>query len=268
MVAGTDESETAVGIVPDGLAMKTGCPQSLEFSSQSQQKKLMVCQSNYIPWKGFFDAINIVDEFIIYDDMQYTRRDWRNRNKIKTAQGVRWLSIPVQVAGKYSQKINETLVSDKEWAARHWRTIQSNYSRSPYSSDYSQIFEALYAQADGLMHLSSINFLFIRAICDILRIKTRITWSSDYTLSGTRNRRLVDLCKQARATHYYSGPSAKCYLDEELFTDKGFTVRYFDYSDYPVYRQRFGPFEHAVSIIDLLFNEGPEATKYMKTFGA
>ena len=94
-------------------------------------KKLLITQSNYIPWKGYFDAINLVDEIVLYDDMQYTKRDWRNRNRIKTAQGVQWLTIPVEVKGKYFQKIKDTKVSHKQWPSDHWKAIELNYKRSP-----------------------------------------------------------------------------------------------------------------------------------------
>src|SRR5208283_1807000 len=95
-------------------------------------KSLAAIQSNYIPWKGYFDIINRVDEFMLYDDAQYTRRDWRNRNKIKTPRGLRWLTIPVRVKGKFHQKICETEISDPGWAAGHWQTLRQNYARAKH----------------------------------------------------------------------------------------------------------------------------------------
>jgi len=104
-------------------------------------KKVAILQSNYIPWKGYFDMIGLVDEFILYDDMQYTRRDWRNRNKIKTPNGLAWLTIPVEVKGKYFQKINETIISEPQWAKDHWATIKQFYSKARFFKDYKDIFE-------------------------------------------------------------------------------------------------------------------------------
>lgn len=228
-------------------------------------KKVAMVQSNYIPWKGYFDLINLVDEFILFDDMQYTRRNWRNRNRIKTPQGPMWLTIPVEVKGRYFQKINETAISDTTWNRWHWKTVVHNYSRAEYLHVYKGLFEDLYLGSSE-RYLSQVNYKFMVAICEILGINTRISWSTDYCLVQGKTERVLDLCKQAKATEYISGPTAKGYIDEELFQKEGILLRYADYSDYPEHRQLFPPFEHRVSIIDLIFNEGPDAKKYMKSF--
>jgi hypothetical protein len=228
-------------------------------------KKVAIVQSNYIPWKGYFDLINSVDEFILYDDMQYTRRDWRNRNKIKTKNGLTWLTIPVKVKGKYYQKIQETAISDPKWNRAHWQTVIQNYCRAKYFGEYKEIFENLYLGCQQ-RQLSQINYHFMTGICKILGISTQISWSMNYKLIEGKTERLVDLCKQAGATEYISGPVAKSYIDEELFRREGIKLRYIDYSEYPEYHQLFPPFEHGVSIIDLIFNEGVNATKFMKSF--
>ncbi len=228
-------------------------------------KRVAISQSNYIPWKGYFDLINSVDEFILYDDMQFTRRDWRNRNKIKAKDGAQWLTIPVEVKGKYFQKISETHISDPGWGARHLQTIRANYARTPYFRDYAELFSDLYLNCSSL-RLSEVNFTFLTAICDLLGIQTRLTWSHDYQLVQGKTERLVDLCRQVGAQHYVSGPSARAYIDDALFQQHGISVSYIDYAGYPEYSQRFPPFDHAVSIIDLLFNTGSDARRYMKSF--
>lgn len=228
-------------------------------------KRIAILQSNYIPWKGYFDLINCVDEFVIYDDMQYTRRDWRNRNKIKTPQGVKWLSIPVQVKGKYYQKISDTVVSDKSWAATHWQTIKQYYSKSEFFADYRDPIEECYLGSCD-ENLSLINARFIKAISSILDIQTRITWSSDYELIEGRTERLLGICQQAGAGIYVSGPAAKDYFNKSLAEKMAIQVEWMDYSGYPEYRQLYPPFEHGVSILDLIFNEGPRAMSLMKTF--
>jgi hypothetical protein len=225
-------------------------------------KRIAIVQSNYIPWKGYFDMIRRVDEFILFDDMQYTRRDWRNRNRIKTPSGVQWLTIPVQVKGKYFQAINETRVDGSAWAREHWRTLAHNYGRAPYFKEYAPALEHLYMTL-GEEFLSRINYLFLRHVCDLLGIKTAITWSTDYRPTEGKTERLISLCKQAGATEYLSGPAARCYIQEELFVREGIGLSYMDYTGYPEYRQLFPPFEHAVTVLDLLFNEGPDARKYM-----
>lgn len=229
-------------------------------------KKVAILQSNYIPWKGYFDIINMVDEFILYDDMQYTRRDWRNRNKIVTPNGLLWLSIPVENKGKFYQKINETKVIDKKWIDKHWRSIQLNYSKSKYFNEYADRIRDIYEKCRTEEYLSLINYRFLTEICDILGIKTSITWSSAYDLVDGKTERLVGLVKAAKGDYYLSGPAAKDYIDDKLFEQAGIKLDWMDYSGYPEYNQLSDKFEHGVSILDLIFNEGPNAAKYMKSF--
>jgi len=229
-------------------------------------KRVAIIQSNYIPWKGYFDFINMVDEFILYDDMQYTRRDWRNRNYIKTPRGLEWLTVPVEVKGKYLQKIRETRISDPAWAKTHWATLVQNYGKALHFPTYRAFFEHLYLTCDESL-LSRVNFRFIEAVCSLLGIRTKISWSMEYRLVEGKTERLIELCKSAGATHYLSGPSARDYIDETLFTKEGIMLSYMDYSGYPPHRQLHGTFEHGVTILDLLFNEGPDAPRYMKSFG-
>ena len=228
-------------------------------------KKVAILQSNYIPWKGYFDLINLVDEFVLFDEMQYTRRDWRNRNLIKTRSGLKWLTIPVAVKGNYFQKIKDTRVSEPGWARHHWESIVHNYSKATHFAHYRELFESLYLGSQESF-LSRINHAFLTAICQILGINTRISWSEEYTLVEGKTERLVSICKQAGATTYISGPAARDYIDETLFNNAGISLEYMDYSSYPEYRQLFPPFEHGVSVIDLILNEGPDAPKFMKSF--
>lgn len=230
-------------------------------------KRIAISQSNYIPWKGYFDLINSVDEFVLYDDMQFTRRDWRNRNQIKTPAGVQWLTIPVEVKGKFLQRINQTQVCDPEWTALHWRALELNYSRAAHFADYREQFKKLYfGTTTG--NLSEINHRFLDAILRLLNIRTPLRWSSEYRLEGERSARLLGICRQAGANVYFSGPAAREYLDESLFAAAGVQVVWMDYSGYPVYRQLHGDFQHGVSILDLLFNEGPRAPSFMKSFSS
>jgi hypothetical protein len=228
-------------------------------------KTIGILQSNYIPWKGYFDLIHSVDEFILYDDAQFTQRDWRNRNRIKTRDGLKWLTIPVETKGKFHQKIKDTRISDRGWARNHWDLIVANYSKAKYFKDYQGLFEELYINCDE-EYLSQINFHFIEEINRTLDIETRISWSSDYHLIEGKTERLVSLCQQAGATKFLLGPAAQVYLDETLFQQENIEVKWMDYSDYPEYRQLFPPFDHSVTILDLIFNEGPNAKNFMKSF--
>ena len=229
------------------------------------KKKVAISQSNYIPWKGYFDLINSVDEFIFYDDMQFTKRDWRNRNLIKTKDGIKWLTIPVEVKGKFYQKINETRISDSNWGKSHWESIVHSYSRAEYFNEFKDIFEDLYLNTKTEM-LSVINFNFIKHVSEILGIKTKLSWSSDFILTGGKTERLVNLCRQLGATSYYTGPAAKEYLNKDDFKKNNIELVYFDYSGYSAYRQLWGEFEHKVTVLDLIFNEGSNAFKFMKSF--
>lgn len=233
---------------------------------QKVMKKVAIVQSNYIPWKGYFDMIAAVDEFILYDDMQYTRRDWRNRNQIKTPQGVQWITVPVLVKGKYHQKICDTEIEDTDWANTHWKSLSLNYGRAPFFAEFASWLKPLYLE-ENFTNLSQLNRRFIEAICAYLGIQTAITNSSDYVLSDGKTERLADLCAQAGGTEYVSGPAAKDYVDEKVFSDRGLKLTWFDYTGYPEYPQLWGEFVHGVTVLDLLFNCGKEAPRFMRHVG-
>lgn len=229
-------------------------------------KKVAILQSNYIPWKGYFDMIGAVDEFILYDDMQYTRRDWRNRNQIKTPQGVQWLTVPVRVKGKYDQKIRDTEIDGSDWAVAHWKALAQNYARAPHFAEIAAWLEPLYLAA-SYTHLSELNRRFIEAVCAYLKIDTVISDSRDYTLVEGKTERLADLCAQAGGTEYVSGPSARDYVDESIFERSGIKLTWFDYAGYPEYPQLWGDFAHGVTVLDLLFNCGKDAGRFMRHAG-
>jgi len=232
-----------------------------------RRKRVAIVQSNYIPWKGYFDLINSVDEFILLDDVQYTRRDWRNRNRIKTAGGVIWLTIPVNVKGRYDQRIDETTVSDPNWADAHWTTIRHNYAGARHFEEYAEAVQGAYRDIPSGL-LSEVNSHMLTAICGLLGIRTPITHSTDYHAAGRKGDRLLNLCLEAGANEYLSGPTARSYLDETSFAQAGVATSFFSYDGYPEYEQLHPPFEHAVSILDLIFNAGHEAASYMKSFSA
>ena len=226
-------------------------------------KRVAVIQSSYIPWKGYFDLIRAADQFVLLDDVQFTKRDWRSRNRIKTKDGGTWLSIPVRTSGRYLQRIDETTISDPGWADRHWRTIRSSYARAPFFDALASTFEPLYMNPVS-DRLSAVNHTFILAICGLLGITTPISWSSEYPTRTSPNQRLIDICLACGATDYLSGPSALSYLDGEAFRSSGITIHTADYSGYPEYAQLYPPFDHAVSVLDLLFCTGPQAIEHMK----
>lgn len=230
-------------------------------------KKIAISQSNYIPWKGYFDMIAAVDEFILYDDMQYTRRDWRNRNLIKTPQGTQWLTIPVCVKGKYHQTIRETVIEGPGWARDHWKALTQNYKRAPHFTEVASWLEPVYESAQSFNQLSALNRHFIQAVCAYIGIETRISNSWDYELCDGKTERLVGLCAQAGGSEYISGPAARDYIDEKVFASQGIKLTWFNYDNYPEYPQLWGSFVSGVTILDLLFSCGKDAHRFMRHAG-
>lgn len=225
-------------------------------------KRVAILQSNYIPWKGYFDMIASVDEFILYDDMQFTKNDWRNRNMIKTPRGLEWLSIPV--GQDINRRIRDVIVpGGRLWQEKHWKTLVANYSRAPHFKEVAALIEPFYRQREHA-NLSDLNREMIEIICGFLGIATKISNSWDYLLKEGKTERLADICLQAGATEYVSGPAAKNYIKEQILTDSGVKLTWFDYSGYPVYPQLWGEFAHGVTILDLLFNCGKNAPRFMR----
>jgi hypothetical protein len=226
-------------------------------------KKEIITQSNYIPWKGYFDSIKKVDVFVVYDDMQYTKRDWRNRNLIKTPQGLKWLSIPVEVKGKYFQKIKDTKIADKSWNLSHWEVIKQNYKNAKCFKETAEWLEPLYRKCN-YDFLTDVNLHFIREINNYLEINTEIRFSSEFELAEDRTERLVNICENLKVSDYFSGPAAKFYMEIDKFEVRKIKVHYWDYSNYIEYNQVHGEFEHGVSVVDLIFNLGKETLNYFK----
>lgn len=223
-------------------------------------KKVAVVQSNYIPWKGYFDLIAAVDEFILYDDVQFTKNDWRNRNRIKTPTGLQWISIPV--GADISRRIRDVRLPEGDWRKKHWETLHSNYACAAYYREVADFIRPIYLE-DQYSYLTEFNRVLIEIICGYLGIQTKITNSWDYQLIGGKTERLINFCQQANASVYVSGPAAKAYLDEHEFTDSGIHLYWFEYPEYPKYPQRWGEFVHGVSVLDLLFNCGPASSNYL-----
>jgi len=229
--------------------------------SAPKAKRVAVLQSNYIPWKGYFDIIHDVDLFIFYDDVQYTKNDWRNRNRIKTPTGAAWLTIPVGDA--LDRLVCEVMLTDDQWPKKHWKTISQCYSRAPYFKAYKAFVEDAYlgTQWDSL---SSLNQHFTKAISgELLGVATLFRDSRVYNASGKKLDRLMDVIQKTGADTYVSGPSAKDYIDPKRFEDMGIQLVYKSYEGYPEYPQLYPPFEHRVTALDLLFNVGPDASYYI-----
>lgn len=233
----------------------------------STLKSIAVVQSNYIPWIGYFDLINSVDEFVLLDDVQFTKRDWRNRNRIKSQAGPKWLTIPVASKGKFKQLVNETQVQGHEWREQHWDTLLHAYGKSEFFDEASRLLRPLY-EARKSEALSEINREFIVKISDFLDVRTLISSSSQYPLADDPSERLVSICSAAGASTYVSGPAAKDYLDVSKFRRRDISVEWFEYPEYGSYSQMWGAFEANLSIVDVLFNLGGASREYLRTSGS
>lgn len=226
--------------------------------------KIAIIQSNYIPWKGYFDIIDEADKFVIYDSVQFTKGDWRNRNFLKSANGKQLITIPVK-HNSLKQSISETLIQDNLWTEKHYKTICNLYSKSKFFNEHIKYFEDLYCQAKELIYLTDINHLFIQKICNLLNIKTEIIVIRKNEVALEKNEQIIFICKKFNCDYYISGPSGANYLNETIFKKNNIRINFKNYSNYPVYTQLYKSFFHDVSIIDLIFNEGCNDKKKFKS---
>ena len=219
-----------------------------------------ILQSNYIPWKGYFDLIRAVDVFVFLDDVQYTKNDWRNRNQIKTSHGLVWLTIPV--GGDLNRRICDVEVADQRWRRKHRTSIEHAYGKTPYFSEYGSLLDELYG--GEVTNLSDYNQATIARLCEVLGIETQLLDSRDLPQPEGRTERLIGMLQAVGADAYLSGPAARGYIDIALFDAAGISCRFVDYGGYPEYPQLHGDFVHGVSVLDLIYNTGPDAVSYLQ----
>lgn len=229
---------------------------------------VIITQSNYLPWRGYFDLIRRGDLLVTFDVAQYTRRDWRNRNMIKAPGGRAWLTIPVQVKGRYSQAIDEVVVADPGWSGAHCRSLEANYGNAPRFDVMAPLLTQELRALAGEPYLSRINERLLRVVCDLLAIQVPIKRCTDFVgrdalVDMKPSERLIAIAQATGATTYLTGPSARAYLDLDAFGAAGISVEWMSFHGYPVYPQQFGAFEPQVSIVDLLLNTGKDAGRYL-----
>ncbi len=227
--------------------------------------KVVILQPSYIPWRGYFDQIRKADLFVFYDDVQYDKRGWRNRNQIKTAQGKKWLTIPVHSRGAQVEKIPINcirILHENTWRMDHLKTLEHAYRKAPYFEEYLSLLEQFYNRQDEFLADFTIDFTI--ALARELGIQhTRFERSSKLDANGQKTDRLISVLQKVGATHYISGPSAKDYIEPEKFQQAKITLEYMEY-DYPEYPQLYPPYDPFVSALDLLFMTGPEAIQYFE----
>ncbi len=217
-----------------------------------------ILQPGYLPWLGFFEQLYRSDVFVIYDDVHYDKEGWRNRNRIKTANGIQWLTVPVLL--KFSQKplITDVSINNKtNWRKKHLAAIRQNYSKAHHFKEYIGVFEETYGR--DWEYLIDIDMHFINILAECLGLShKKIVRSSTLGVQGTRIERLIRICEIFGADVFYEGASGKKYIDERDFLASGIKVEFQNYH-HPSYRQLYGDFTPNLSVIDLLFNHGTES---------
>mgnify|MGYP000544233860 CR=1 FL=1 len=227
--------------------------------------KCVILQPSYIPWRGYFHQIQKADIFVFYDDVQYEKRSWRSRNRIKTPDGLKWLSIPVLNQGSITKSIpiNEIIIdsSQADWRKKHFKTLQQSYQKAPFFAQYEKLLIDFYSRNDK--YLADFTIDFTIALAKELQItETKFMRSSELSATGKKTERLISILQKIGATHYITGGAARDYLEEEKFAESGITFEYMKY-DYPEYPQLYPPFDGHVSVLDLLFMNGENAKNYI-----
>ena len=225
---------------------------------------VVILQPSYIPWRGYFDQICRADLFIFYDDVQYDKRGWRNRNQIKTPNGKQWLTIPVHSRGAQTEHLpihQIRLAWDLPWNQNHLKALQHSYAKAPYFRQYMPLLEEFYQRRDEFLADFTIAFTIALAR-ELGNVRTRFMRSSEIAgINGQKTDRLLQILRAVDATHYLSGPSARDYIEKEKFAAAGIRLEYMEYN-YPEYPQLYPPFDPYVSVLDLLFMTGSEAYRY------
>ncbi len=221
-----------------------------------------VLQPSYLPWLGYFDQIARSDVFVFYDDVQFDKNGWRNRNRIKSANGVQWLTVPVLHKGLGPQAINRVQISNKsQWSEKHLRTIAQSYAGAAYRDEVCELLLGYLTQPWTL--LADLDIALIEGICGYLGLKRRFVRSSSLGIEGERSERLIRICDRFGAKSYLSGDAARAYLDVDLFSAEGITVEWQGYS-HPEYPQLHGSFVSHLSIVDLLMNSGSNSLSVIR----
>ncbi|HOO57048.1 MAG TPA: WbqC family protein [bacterium] len=224
---------------------------------------ISVHQPQYLPWLGYFDKIDSSDIFVILDNVQFKKREFQNRNRIKTPNGPKWLTVPVKVKGRYHQLAKDVLIDiESGWHTRHAKALELNYRKSVFFENH---FEKIagFLQEGKFGRLADLNISMLRYFLGTLGIDTPILIESDLGVTGTGTERIINICKKAGADTYLSGAGGKNYMREEMFAEAGINLDYQEFA-HPEYEQLFGSFMPFMSIADLLFNEGEKSLEIIR----
>lgn len=222
--------------------------------------RTVILQPMYLPWIGYFGLIDLADTFVFYDDVQFVERSWQRRNKIKMPNNWSWLSVPI--IKRFGQKINEVRINNTlDWRSNHWKSIKHAYNRAKFFDDYADQFEEVYRKE--WQYLADLNIYLIKMISSIMDLNSKFILSSQLDAKGSKTDRLINILKNIDADEYISGLAAKAYIDSSRFKEVGINLYWYEFK-HPLYQQLYGEFVPYLSIIDLLFNTGNDAIKYIR----
>jgi WbqC-like protein len=226
--------------------------------------KVAISQPGYLPWSGFFDLVDQVDQFVLLDDAQFVKQSWHQRNRIKSSSGLLWLTVPVAFRGRLGQPLCEVMIREPEFSEKHSRAVEVNYGRARYFESYYPMLKEILQNHSHGGRLLDLNIELIQWLAKELTVTTPMVRSSALSVEGKRSARLVSICKLLGAADYMS-PRSAIYLLEDvaLFQAGGLKVWFQNYT-HPSYEQRFPPFVAYASALDLLFNHGPESGEIMR----
>jgi hypothetical protein len=225
-----------------------------------------ILQPSYLPWLGFFEQMARVDCFVLYDDVQYDKQGWRNRNRIKNREGIQWITVPILTKGKRSQLINQAQISlDTNWSIKHLASLETNYRNAGYFNDFFLKIEPLLKKQ--WQNLFDLNFELLNLLKEHLGIKTQLVLSSSLLKKlpkdASPESRLIEICEKVGGDTLYEGAAGQNYIDTRLFKKANIGIIYQQY-DHPVYKQLYGDFVPYLSIVDLIFNEGPNSLSILE----
>lgn len=221
----------------------------------------VILQPSYLPWLGYFAQLNRSDVFVVYDEVQFDKESWRNRNRIKTASGPQWLTVPVLTSGHHRPSNRDIRIDNATpWRRTHLRSLEQHYARAPHLADYLPVLSSILSRSWS--HLIDLNLATFDALSQALGIRREIRLSSDLRVTGDRIERLVGICQAVGATTFYEGAAGRDYLDARPFAAAGVALEYQDYR-HPEYPQQHPPFLPYLSAVDLLFNCGPKSLEIL-----
>ncbi len=217
--------------------------------------RAVILQSNYIPWKGYFHLLSLADKFVVYDSVQYTTNDWRNRNRLIGPAGPIWLTVPIKTAGRFGQRIYDATVLDAKWARKHWLTSEQCLRDRPYFSNFADAWHDQFLRCAEFVKLAEINVAWLKLLLSQMDVQTQLILDTSISISATDpTDRIVEICDHLECDRYLTGPAGLTYLNIDTFSKRRIKLEVIDYSAYPEYPQSRTDFTHAVSILDFLSN--------------